>query len=639
MVPADELVASMREDWLRNGNVSSAGLEETWKVIADTFARSVKENQSASRETHMRAIPACTGSGKSRMAILTAAKGPDFGMLIVQQTIAEVEKTVEAINELSQRFTPGCPPPAVAYHSEVKGELPLESLRERPTLVITHQAFRLAVERLSLGADSPKWEHFYSFKDGTRKLVVIDEELSLISEASVTGNDLARVIYLAEEEDADTKRFAFELEHMKKLKDRLARLQSIAKANQDTASFVLLIQPIKGAERFHDFRELRAFLRAKSFYSRLGHKDSQEERTKHEEIDAIIGGVRAITASHLWAARIGSEVALLSSRSMLPEGIGSVVALDATAREDVRNELNPAVEILKVPANVRRYENVSLYIARGASGRDTLVKNAKESCERLMSDLEGRFTKENNVFVVVHLGARAQLEAIKAENFNMTIGHYGEIAGINTRRDDDAVVIQGLNYKPAQWAKQQALALLGGQPQEWHENDGARAWGDHQDIVKDVHEGVILADLIQAANRIRIRKTIDELGNCAPAQIFLLLPSGARGDALLAGLREALPGVQEKVWDYAGKPQRKVRRTEFETALIFTLAHMPIGKRTPAGNIKKELGIPSSTFERYLSRIAGGDPTDAIIQTMVGAGVSYESGSRGRGRNSCFIRR
>ena len=90
-------------------------------------------------------------------------------------------------------------------------------------------------------------------------------------------------------------------------------------------------------------------------------------------------------------------------------------------------------------------------------------------------------------------------------------------------------MIYSLPYLPPEWATSTFFAYQGTQDTQWLRDKSKRSFGPHADIRTELKTGALVAEVVQAANRIRCRRVVDEEGNCLPCDIFIRVPTGERG--------------------------------------------------------------------------------------------------------------
>lgn len=210
--------------------------------------------------------------------------------------------------------------------------------------------------------------------------------------------------------------------------------------------------------------------------------------------------------------------------------------------------------------------------------------------------------------------------------FNLSVGHWGAIDGSNQWKDCDTAVIFGLPYLPDTWAANAYFALQGVKDNTWLQSKN-RPHGKHKDVREALKTGHIVSSVVQAINRIRCRKVIDTDGNCPKADVYLMIPNGKEGKAILQGILQSMPKVNLKEWKFTGA-KKKLRKGNYEGALVSYASAMHIGK-VSASTITSALSIPKSTWDRLVERLK--DSSTDLSQTLNGLGVRYtkeRSGSR-----------
>lgn len=117
------------------------------------------------------------------------------------------------------------------------------------------------------------------------------------------------------------------------------------------------------------------------------------------------------------------------------------------------------------------------------------------------------------------------------------------------------------------------------------------------------------------------REVVDAEGNCNKADVYILLPKGNAGEAILSGIKNAMPGVGVVKWEYAGQ-KSKPRQLKYQDDLIEFLREMEPGK-VPVSVVRERYGIPSNTFERIRKKVRERSLEDPIGKAMVEYGVRY----------------
>ena len=654
---APDAVAVMRKRWTEPkkgggfGNRLNRPLEQGFELLDEVFEENIRRNSaSISRAAKWVAVPIACGAGKSQFTICKAAveatMSPEHqrGFLIVKGMKSDIEDTAAQINALAEKLKPGSSGEAGVYHSGLTGKAKVNlcDLRYHSTLCITHNALLRALGKIASGEDAPKWEHFLTFGDhGKRSLIVVDECISPTMESALGYFNTHRLVSLMEGLGLDKRlpesyaAFVIARAVMKEFRERAKNGIYPDRTMAQEAFPNASIRP-------EEFYELQEAFRAEPFYGALGHKDYIEEQRAHDDIDDTIAAMSSLTRSPFWTTKVHTpgkgetgqvEVEFLTSKLLLPPGVSGVI-LDATCGVDPRYKAF-GVEVVTVPPGARDYTGVKLHIATGRAGKTFMQDNATKQMDLLMSDLVPRFEGEApkpEVFVAVHKGVRKSLKGFLPDTFNMSVGHFGEISGVNVFRDCSVAVLAGNPFKPKKWASQQVVAAEG--PPS---NDG---WTEHNKKRDGIIEGVLAADLIQAASRISIRRVTRDNGGTDPARIFMVLPDGELGTRMKKAVVEAFPGIDaSEPWNYLGAARRTVKRTQYEAQLIEAILDLKVGARVRAQQIRRDTGIREEDFKALLRRIRKADPEDAIVQAMKKTGVAYETGGTKGGVAASFVRR
>ena len=78
----------------------------------------------------------------------------------------------------------------------------------------------------------------------------------------------------------------------------------------------------------------------------------------------------------------------------------------------------------------------------------------------------------------------------------------------------------------------------------------------------------ITVSILQAINRIRCRRVIDEYGNCKSSKIYLLIPHGEEGEEVLNGICTEMPLVRLLEWNFTWNDiNSNDDRTNFKEAI------------------------------------------------------------------------
>jgi hypothetical protein len=144
-------------------------------------------------------------------------------------------------------------------------------------------------------------------------------------------------------------------------------------------------------------------------------------------------------------------------------------------------------------------------------------------------------------------------------------------------------------------------------------------------------------EIIQAINRIRCRKVVDEQGGCDPADVFIVLPADKIGDAILTDIKADMPDINVVPWSFEldGPKVRRPREGSSHAALITLMRNAEPGEIVPMPAVQRALGLTPgglSSLREVLRDVAHPTTKDLTDQS-----VEYVPG-KGRGAKSYLVK-
>jgi hypothetical protein len=366
------------------------------------------------------------------------------------------------------------------------------------------------------------------------------------------------------------------------------------------------------------------------------HKDSPFDRQRIAAIvDLTLKDCEAILARWAYYYRKGNDDTFNSSQLLILAGLPGPVVLDATASQNfLWRLLGSRAEIAHVPADSRTYANVTIHVARGSGlGKGTMTGKGKTRLPRLLADLQQHLKPDRKILLCLHKRVEHMALGYAPGFGTYSVAHWGAIDGRNDWNDHDAVVIFGLPYRDPVWATNTFFALQGLQDNRWLEKP---SWGAYADVRREMQRRQLTVSIIQAVNRVRCRRVIDAEGNCPPTDVFIVLPDGAEGDAILGHLQEEMPGAVIVPWAFElDGPSERVRRGSSHAALVALMSNRLPGE-TPMSFVRSELGLTASAVKdlQGVLRDDGHDLTKSLAQL----GVRYMTAGKGRGARSYLLK-
>lgn len=633
----EEFSRTMTTHWQGTlGNIPSLALMALWETMAKTFNAAIESDG-----TRWSVLQPPTGTGKTQglsvYAALTARANHESerrnGILIVTRMIEQADELKEAIDRLAGFEC------AVAKHSENK--IPPEEMRKADVLIITHAAYVLALSGLCKD-DESRWNDLVEWDHGRRRLTVIDEALAnVIDEHQVNASDVRQVLSYVTPEIREQFGSQVEcLEMVKAVLETIARKTSADQIGEGSGRFRVVWRGVNdGRIAFPaslSMLPLRQEMSGLKYDHVVLRKEDPLDRQRISNIvDKTLSGVEAILSTWAYYAKAGADHSFNASRLLIPEDLPAPVVLDATANQNFLWELlGDRVDIKPIPPNTRNYGNVTLHMARASrTGKGSMIEDGQTRIPRLLAELESTLGNDRRVFLCVHKGVEhiALNYAPKFEKHS--VGHWGAVDGRNDWQDHDAVVIFGIPYPGHIWATNAFFALQGLQDDEWMKNP---QWKSYADIREEMQIKQITVSIIQAINRIRCRRVIDAEGNCPPSDVFIVLPTGSRGDRILDAIKLEMPGIKLQKWSFSPDGEKaRVRRNSSHVALTAFMTNRKPGN-TAMTTIQKELGLSPKTIKNLKEALRDADhPLTVKLKEI---GVSLVSSGYGKGSKSYLLK-
>lgn len=196
---------------------------------------------------------------------------------------------------------------------------------------------------------------------------------------------------------------------------------------------------------------------------------------------------------------------------------------------------------------------------------------------------------------------------------------------------DENISPEELPYRPPTWATNVFCALQGAQDDKWLKSP---EWKHFKNVHREMEQRQMSVSVIQAINRICCRHVIDAESHCPNANIFIVLPQDAVGDAILDDIKVDMPGIGVKQWDFAldAAEVKKPRTGSSHVRLIDYMARQSAGT-VSLTDIQHSLKLTSLKKLRETLN-ATDHPTTRALADM---GVTYVAGV-GRGSKSFLMK-
>ncbi|SCB40279.1 hypothetical protein GA0061098_1008108 [Bradyrhizobium shewense] len=614
------------------GQHSSSDLQTLWRIMAENFETSIVEAASGV-QSPWRILQPPTGTGKTQGSVYAAMQADlnretedtlkAVGILIVTRLREDANNIQDTINRLAGRSV------AVVHHSDSYAKH--EELHESDVVIITHQAF-LNAKRKVKGQDWRPWERLVSWRGGQRLLTIIDEALAnVVDESSATTENLAFVIGLI------PPAVRAELPGQVAVLEEVHRVLLAYVDLDDLDGAMSLIWEDGNAPACVDFAPLISAMLALP-YDRMvyNHTSAADRGRLAKRVEETINAVQSCLDQFAYYSKSGEWHSINSAALAVPLNAPGPVVLDATARANFlwdlfeEHHLRPTV-----PGRARDYSSVKLHVARASGlGKNAMIERIKDRLSRVRQSIETAVGPERSVFMCVHKDVEQVVTkrwVEKASFKQFSVGHWGAVDGRNTWQDFDTALILGLPYRPQTWATNMFCALQGAQDSEWLKSP---EWKQYKNVRKEMEQRQLSVSVIQAINRICCRHVIDAEGHCPPADVFIVLPQDAMGDAILEDIKADMPGIVVKPWDFSLDPAKE-KRPRAGSSHVRLIEYM---RNVTAGVVSLSIiqhALQLSSVKKLRETLNNGEhPTTQALMEM---GVSYIPGV-GRGSKSFLVK-
>ena len=503
-IDSDNFVKQFEKKFQKWGNTITNELKETWKQNCLVFNNVIANKDKARKYI----VSAPTGSAKTENMITYCAMLPsEYKVLISTNLTSEADRIAQDINNECNANK------AISYHSKKNNDDKAISISQ--VLIVSHEFYR----RHHCGDNL--WEKVVKNRD----LIIIDEVLDTMDEYTINQNEVEKTFNFFT--NLHTKKYRGN-NHFEKCLTLLAEdLNQLTNASYGKAALVsedklITVKNVEGKPvqiyslHVHRYFTFLTILETEQFdYNEI--LTTIKDASKNDQLKKmIINTLQTLNNLHNKQAYMTSNKGIYALHRVvesLPQQ--SLVCFDATADVnsiyDLRSEFHDdIVKINKIP-NVRDYSNVTLYAATTRTGAEAIN-------DELISSALLNVSFGNKTLIITHKNNKPLVEAEVKKNYsskNIDIVNWGAVTGLNTWQDFDTCVVLGLNNKPVSFVQNRVLI----------NSNKEEAFGINQSMHYDkLRTTDIASEVIQAINRIRIRKIIDKYGNCDKANIYLTLP-------------------------------------------------------------------------------------------------------------------
>jgi len=536
------------------------------------------------------AFPMSTGSGKSTITELSMAYMYNdklfknyCGTIILKLTRVDCNSTADNINKYANKEI------AYAYHGgDVQdgkaNDITIEDLQTYPILVMTHEGYKAFVNRKEVKSKNKRRKvdinDIYEWTDKridkltvnynifTRQRLIIDEEISTVETVAInikTINIIENAIMNMGNNDLYDEFMCF----VNSIKKEFIKSYT-EKANKlNFVYFENIIKPEGMDEAIYDSKDFKARECYINILNLLEHG----------------GYVRFSTELENKSITTFKYIDIYNPRF-------AKLQLDATADVNKLYKYNPNYEVKELP-QFKTYKNTYLHIYDKVTGsRSSVIEHFNQGMLQACIKDIGDKLKEGEKGLIVFNNKDLEYgfyDEIKDTDLmgRVWLTHYGLTTGSNKWKDYDKVFVYGLNIMND--AIYPILYHCNSHETDFNKYDtmliprkGSRAYAETK--FEEVRTGLISSAIIQAINRIKIRKYCN--GDTPETHIYMI-NSDKSIDNIIKGSMKGINILYD--WELDFSPPKKEHKLKSEDNTLKIIDYLKFLIENPESKFVEEL--------------------------------------------------
>jgi len=623
-VDVTKFIAKFTKKYTGWGGIVTPELETTWKLNCQILNHTINNPTKVMKYV----VSAPTGSAKTENLITYCSMLPDGVTALISTNLTDDADEIAAKinNEKGKVF-------ACSFHS--KNDVNLLTAATYPVVVTTHEFYKKHY------AGTPEWD----FMVDNRNLLVIDEALDTMKELSVEDTAIARAILIFShiqkwKKFKNMPRFSKELQYLKddlktlndsKAGTNLIRSDKIWKLTGGSKILSIefdkykIFSEILGAENMDGEKNTSLNKLGKALkysYILTGINDESINKMIKQELKETIDNLNQLKNRQVYiTANIGNKSFNRVTDMMFKKPL---VCFDATSTVNkvysLREQYHKDIDRVEQVKNIRNYKNVSLHKIIDKTGKDNIDKNVATN---ILSSVK----LGNKTLIVTHKKNESFFEQVKEDMYpskTIEVAHWNAITGKNQWHDFDTCIIAGLNHKPEFYAQNRVII---------NTDTETTAFGVIQNPLKNaIADSAMIAEIIQAINRIRIRKVIDDKGNCDKANIYVMLPQ-YKDMAFVRDIKKEMPHIKIKEWKLKSATAIKEGKSHFDVVVKYLVNNLKDGDKIYINTVRDKLKIKDDSYRTMVGKTEGEKQEFKNKLYDYGIEIIEQSdGSRGRER-------
>ena len=536
------------------------------------------------------AFPMSTGSGKSTITELAMSYMYNdnlfkkfSGTIILKLTRDDCNSTAININKYANKEI------AYAYHGGDTedgraNDITIEDLQTYPILIMTHEGYKAFVDRKEVKTKSKRKKvdinDIYEWTDKridkltvnynifTRERLIIDEEISNVETVAInikTINIIENAIMNMGNNDLYDEFMGF----VNSIKKEFIKSYT-EKANKlNFVYFENIIKPEGMDEAIYDSKDYKARECYINILNLLEHGGYVRYSTELEN--------KSITTF--------KYIDIYNPRF-------AKLQLDATADVNKLYKFNPNYEVKELP-EFKTYNNTYLHIYDKVTGsRSSVIDNFNQGMLQACIKDVGDKLKHGEKGLIVFNNKDLEFEFYNEIKSTDLIGrvwltHYGLTTGSNKWKDYDKVFVYGINIMSD--AIYPILYHCNSMEDDFNKYDttlvpkkGSRAYAETK--FEEVRVGLISSTIIQAINRIKIRKYCN--GDTPETHIYMINTDKSI-DAIIEGSMKGINILYD--WELDFTPPKKEHKSKVEDNTIKIIDYLKFLIENPESKFVDEL--------------------------------------------------
>ena len=546
------------------------------------------------------------------------------GVLIVTSFIDEAKKIAERINRGSETSK------AIDFHSESEYWTKVDEIKNYQVLVITHNLFIGANDRKhnNIGADRGKLDKLYEYKNGKRKLIVIDENIKTIQSVNLVDSDIhsLRVLLSGYKSHRSSDKslhqnIQTELDALDRMMDFFDIVNGTLGGKSETlVDKYMLSNYMEGCDMsFNTIQDLSSNGKLIKFNSKVLTPDVKKRVTE------TLASIKTIMNAN-WLYYTQADNALRTARDATPKEVTTVI-LDATSTVDYSYRIHPNIDFsianIIPRKHVRNYQSVNLFLSKEQkTGRTQLIRqgNVNQYIEKIWEEVCSYFNDEEVAIFTFKEIEEGLVKHIKKEGVsNIKLGHFGGLTGKNDYQDCTKIFVIGTPFKP-EFVTTNAHALS--------TRGSVECFSDDKQVREErlmLKYTEIAAELIQALNRSASRSTIDEYGNCPKVNVYMLTPENQNLDAVIVNsIKDNMPGVNIDKWDFTlTNTNKRGPKGGHDDAFIDKMK--VLNEDIPFSFISKDLEMTKKQAANFRARLMKAKDYDPVSTSLLQNNITVET--------------